>query len=187
VAEIEPALARTLGHEGGLANDPADRGGLTYRGIARRFHPDWPGWPLVDQKLAAAGRVAADDVDLAPQVAEFYRERFWKPLRADEYPSQAVAEEVFDSAVNVGVKRASRWLQRALALLNDRGRLWPDLGVDGVIGRRTLDAMSACIASGREHALLAALNAQQGCHYLDLAEGDPTQERFLAGWLRRVV
>ncbi|MDR1034997.1 MAG: hypothetical protein LBT40_00015 [Deltaproteobacteria bacterium] len=32
--------------EGGWANNPADSGGETFRGIARNFHKSWPGWAI---------------------------------------------------------------------------------------------------------------------------------------------
>jgi lysozyme family protein len=34
--------------EGGYVNDPDDKGGETYRGIARKKHPSWRGWYKVD-------------------------------------------------------------------------------------------------------------------------------------------
>ncbi len=43
------ALKHTLEFEGGYANDPADRGGETFRGISRKNWPRWSGWDLIDQ------------------------------------------------------------------------------------------------------------------------------------------
>jgi hypothetical protein len=39
-------------NEGGfkLIDIAADRGGQTYAGIARNFHPNWPGWHCIDSK-----------------------------------------------------------------------------------------------------------------------------------------
>lgn len=36
-------------HEGGYVNDPDDKGGETYKGIARKFNPDWKGWKIIDK------------------------------------------------------------------------------------------------------------------------------------------
>ena len=41
MAEFSEAFTQTAAHEGGYSNDPLDRGGETYRGIARVHHPDW--------------------------------------------------------------------------------------------------------------------------------------------------
>ena len=62
MAQFEPAFEKTMKFEGGYANNPADRGGETYRGIARKIWPGWNGWPLVDaakQKAGFPGNLAA--------------------------------------------------------------------------------------------------------------------------------
>ena len=53
MADFLTAYAPLARYEGGWCNDPADRGGETYAGIARNFFPAWPGWALID---AAAAR-----------------------------------------------------------------------------------------------------------------------------------
>lgn len=42
-------ISTILGHEGGYANHPADKGGETYRGISRKANPDWVGWKYIDE------------------------------------------------------------------------------------------------------------------------------------------
>jgi lysozyme family protein len=77
----------TSGFEGGYVNDPADRGGETYRGISRKSWPDWAGWALIDQAKAAGlrsasaiGRHFADDSEMDALVTEFYKNEFWEPF-----------------------------------------------------------------------------------------------------------
>lgn len=87
---FENVLSHTLGFEGGYANDPADRGGETFRGISRKSWPNWPGWALIDQ-VKAAGLVSAsaidrrfaDDAEMEKMVTDFYRDEFWKPFGGD--------------------------------------------------------------------------------------------------------
>ena len=38
----------TCKHEGGYSFDPDDAGGETYKGISRRFNPQWSGWKIID-------------------------------------------------------------------------------------------------------------------------------------------
>ena len=92
---FEKAYAQTAKHEGGYAHDPADAGGETFRGISRKMHPGWPGWPAVDLAKASA-RVAGCgepkrlaeyvnrwflcDVQMDALVEEFYRAEFWERL-----------------------------------------------------------------------------------------------------------
>src|ERR1035441_4044145 len=48
VADFNAAHQQVMGNEGGYANNPADAGGETYKGIARKFWPQWCGWKYVD-------------------------------------------------------------------------------------------------------------------------------------------
>ncbi len=56
--DFQKALAHTLEFEGGYANDPADSGGETFRGISRRNWPQWEGWPLIDQAKVKGNKTA---------------------------------------------------------------------------------------------------------------------------------
>jgi len=53
MANFETALMSTLKREGGFVNDPADSGGMTYRGISRKSNKRWVGWPIIDAMLEA--------------------------------------------------------------------------------------------------------------------------------------
>ncbi len=188
MADFEAALALLLRHEGGYANDPIDRGGETYRGIARRIHPDWSGWKRIDAAKRRAGfpRSLAADAALRKAVAAFYRRYYWGPLRGARIGDQALAAELLDSAANLGVRRAGRLLQEALNLLNRNQKNYADLVVDGWVGPKTLAALEALLAVDRgAHHLLRLLNALQAAHYIELLRRDPSQERFARGWLAR--
>ncbi len=184
-ARFEPAFARTLGHEGGYSNDPHDRGGETFLGITRRDHPDWPGWQVIGDDHDAAALTTR-----MPQLRELagrlYRSRYWDRFDGDSIPSQAVAEELFDTAVNMGVGRAVTFLQRALNALNRNGQSWPDISADGDMGPATRAALALCLSRHDEKHLLRTMNVLQGAFYVELARRDPTQEAFLRGWLNRV-
>ena len=114
-------LAATLAHEGGYANDPADRGGETYRGISRAHHRDWPGWKRV---AAHNARHLEADAELVALVEAFYRLRFWTPVGGDALDDLALACAVFDCGVNLrGVTKAVWFLHRALNALSKNGTL----------------------------------------------------------------
>lgn len=83
-------------------------------------------------------------------------------------------------------------LQRALNLLNNQGKEgWPDLAVDGIYGPATLSALKTYLAKrGKdgETALLRLLNILQGNRYIEIAERNPSQEKYFYGWvLNRIV
>jgi len=188
MADFTPALKRTLVHEGEYARDPRDRGGETYRGIARTRHPGWEGWVRIDRAKRRRGFPAnlAADAALQAEVADFYRRQFWEPMQGDALPDQAVAEELFDSAVNVGMTRAVEFLQRALNVLNRNGALYADLVVDGDLGPRTLVALRAYLKKDKAELLLKMLNVLQGMHYIQFMTQSPIQEAFARGWFKRV-
>ncbi|MBS1262336.1 MAG: hypothetical protein MAG453_01681 [Calditrichaeota bacterium] len=187
MAQFDDAFQRTMGHEGGYVHDPDDAGGETYRGIARNHHPDWEGWERIDA-LKASGEFpdSIDDRALEAEVREFYRAQYWKRFQGDRIRSQAVAGELFDTAVNMGVRRAVRFLQQALNLLNRNGDSWPEIVEDGVFGPATLGTLQTCLDSGDERPLLTAVNVLQGMHYIDYMRRSPVQEKYARGWFRRV-
>lgn len=182
------ALRHTLKFEGGYANDPADSGGETFRGISRRNWPDWPGWELID-RVKARGAVTAELINAAfegdwkmeQSVAAFYQKNFWRPFEKLE-ASGRITAKLFDTAVNVGVGGAVKMLQRAI---NRMGPISP-LEVDGKLGPRTIAAYGLA-TSGDEVCFLDTFCREQEAHYRRIVQRKPSQERFLKGWLRRAA
>lgn len=161
------ALEFTLRWEGGFVHDPRDPGGMTYRGISRRAHPEWDGWRVVDAHDLVLGDVIAT---LEPYVAMFYRERYWIPMRGDDLPPR-LALVAFDWAVHSGVKHASRTLQR---LVGARA--------DGVVGERTL----AAVTDYADRRLAAELVGLRRGFLTGLVARKPKLEAFAAGWKNRM-
>jgi lysozyme family protein len=189
MASFKEAFAETSAIEGGYVDHPDDRGGETYRGIARLFHPTWSGWTRIDAARDDPDfpAVLADDETLARMVADFYKQNFWNRLRGNQIPDQAVAMELFDTAVNMGIGRAVRFLQEALNMLNRNGQSYDEIGVDGLLGKVTLETLKELLASDRGAGnLLALMNLLQGMHFVDVVRAVNTQRAFVRGWLRRV-
>ena len=158
-----PSFDRVIRSEGGfrLTNIPGDRGGQTYAGIARRPNPDWEGWAVIDR----------GGVPPVEAVARFYKARFWDRVRGDDLP-HGVDYLVYDFAVNAGAAQAVRLLQRAVGV--------PD---DGRIGPVTLSAVRA----RPPLEVASAFKEQKEAFYRRLVESDPTQNKFIRGWLNRVA
>ena len=186
MADFLKAFIKTGGHEGGYADDPIDRGGETYRGISRRYHPGWSGWEIVDtykDDLHFPDILDMDD-DLVFRVEQFFQERFWDVNKLGYLDSQALAEELYDTGVNLGAGRAADFLQLALNLTNRRGRDYPDLVRDGIIGTVTIR-----VANNHENIrnVIKSVNILQGAHYIEQCKILPSQERYFNGWLERVA
>lgn len=190
---FDDAFNSTMGHEGGYANDPIDAGGETYRGIARRFHPSWSGWAIIDsakkdKSFPANISSGTEQITLDVLVRQFYKQNYWDNWQGNEVAalSASVASEVFDSAVNCGVQRAVSWLQTGLNVLNRNAALYLDLVVDGELGATTLGAIKTYLRNDSPVLLLKVLNVIQGAYYLEYMKKSPTQEAYARGWFNRV-
>jgi lysozyme family protein len=192
------AYQNTMSHEGSYSNDPRDRGGETWYGIARNFQPDWEGWIIIDEVKANAGdqfiKALQEDEELSGLVMRFYNDEFFNRLLLSEF-DQEIANELFDTAVNQGVGTAGRCLQEALNLLNNNQKHYPDLILDGKPGMKTLAAYRAYMEtakfSGRSHeknikTLLKCLNGLQFLKYIQIVKKSPGQEVYFYGWVNRV-
>jgi len=188
MANFNEAYLKTLNFEGGYSNDSDDVGGETYKGVARNYHPSWKGWSLVDghRDSATFKKDLADDEELQQLVKEFYKANFWDVYLLDTFSSQIIANEMFDTGVNMGTSRASKFLQRALNYLNKNEALYDDLVDDGKIGNKTLKALNIILDNGEERLLYKILNILQANHYLEYMTKSPTQEKFARGWFSRV-
>jgi typhoid toxin secretion A len=161
--------------EGGYVNDPLDSGGATNYGITEKV---------------ARNHGYTDDMESLPQTLAFsiYETLYWDAVCADDLVliSEALAYEVVDTAVNMGVHRASTFLQRWLNVLNRSQELYIDLTVDGKMGNKTIAALKAYVQSGRKvDVLTTGLNCSQGAFYLSLAESREKDEKFIYGWIEK--
>lgn len=169
---IDELIEREGGEQ--YTDHPSDRGGPTRWGVT--------------EQVARAFGYKGDMRELPREVAvQIYAERYWFQPRFNEVDglSAKIAEEMFDTGVNMGQGVAGRFLQRALNTLNRRAKDYPDIVVDGAIGRVTLYALSRYLArngSKGELALWRMLNAQQSVRYMEISERDERQEDFQNGW-----
>ncbi len=172
--KVEDYIAALLKREDGYVDHPADRGGPTNHGITE----------AVARAYGYHGRMQDMPVSVAKAI---YVERYWFAPGFDKINehSTVVAEELLDTGVNMGTGVAARFLQRALNVLNSEGKHYPDITVDGAIGRMTIAALRAYLAHrGKDgHVVLfRALDSLQGARYIEIAEGRASQEAFVHGW-----
>lgn len=188
MADFKEAYDITLGHEGTYDNDPDDAGGETYQGVARKYWPDWYGWKIIDEAKTESNfpkNLAGND-QLQVMVEQHYKKNFWDTVGGDDIPVQFLANEMFDTSVNMGVKRAVTFLQVGLNILNRNGKLYPDIGEDGSFGTNTLNALKSYLKTDAASLLYKVINILQGKHYIDYMKKDPVQEKYARGWLNRV-
>ena len=164
MAEFLPAFERMIVNEGGyvLHTVAGDRGGMTYAGIARNFHPSWQGWKVIDR----------GETPPAELVRQFYRSNFWAPLRLDDVAHQEVAGNLFDFGVNAGLGTAAKLAQLVVGVTPD-----------GKVGAKTLSALNAIDPD----LFVARYALAKIARYRDIVVKNRTQQRFLVGWLNRAL
>ena len=172
---IDPLLDR----EGGYVDHPNDPGGATNYGITER----------VARRHGYRGHMR----DLPREVAKhIYAVDYWDGpgFASVAKHSEAIAEELFDTGVNMGVSVASTFLQRALNGFNRQGELYDDIREDGNIGPVTIRTLAAYLQRRGQEAeavMVRALNCFQGERYFVIAEGRAASEDFLYGWMAKRV
>lgn len=155
------ALERTLGFEGGLSDNPLDRGGRTDFGITQ---PSYDAWRLTTGQPKRQVDLITD-----AEVRALYLADYWMPCRCDEMPT-ALATVVFDMAVNSGVWNAKLALQRALGVK-----------ADGIVGPVTLASIA-----GVPDIVLRFLKQRAGL-LAEIVIDRPAQSAFLRGWISRLL
>ena len=182
---IESIIDDVIRVEGSAyTNHPSDKGGPTKYGITQRTLSAYLGRSV----SADAVKALTEEVARAIYLKRYVIDPGFDTVNA---VSAQIGHEIVDAGVNVGVARASEWLQRALNALNRGGRDYADLVVDGDVGPATVAVLTRLLAVrgvNGEKALLRALNSLQGEHYIRIAEGRAANEDFVFGWLmNRVV
>lgn len=173
---LEARIAALIAREGGYVDHPDDLGGPTNFGITE------------DVARAAGFEGPVRSLSRA-QAEQIYRAHYWDApgfARVAAIMPQ-VAEELFDSGVNMGTATAIGFLQRALNALNRQGADWPDVPLTRRVDAPTCGALAALLRKrGRdgEMVLHRALNALQGARYIELAERRRANESFVYGWLK---
>ena len=169
MAEFAPAVANTELFEGGYSFNPQDPGGETYRGISRKYWPQWAGWAIIDSIKGQPGWLLTLDSnqELQGLVVTFYHDNFWQ---YDQVHDQTIANKLFDLSVNMGTEHAIKIAQGAV-----------NLPQDGVFGPRTLASINATYNGS----LIQLIRLAAENYHKQIVASHPEEAEFLNGWLRR--
>jgi lysozyme family protein len=134
MANYKQAIGKVLVSEGGYVNDPDDNGGETYKGISRKFWPEWLGWTIIDalrkeskfpKKPVTRNEIEIDN-QLQYEVQMFYYHQFWIKVGGDQINDQLIADMLIDAAVNEGIVSAIKRAQQIVGL-PQTGKINPEL------------------------------------------------------------
>jgi lysozyme family protein len=187
LAQFGPALQKVLRHEGvafcSLGHPVPGRTGYVW-------HPEDPGGETNFGVTVGTARANGYDGPMTdipyPTVEAIYRRGYWDGIMGDHIPDQQIAEEMFDTAVNCGVRTVVEFLQISLNALNRRATLYPDIEEDGRMGPTTMTTLCKCLEVRRYHrlCLLRCLDSLQLERYARLVKKDKRYETFFPGWVR---
>jgi lysozyme family protein len=158
---FDASFDKVMQSEGGYVWDKDDAGGETNLGVTIGAWGAYLGRAIKSGEMKALTKGT---------VKPFYKQMYWDKVKGDDLPA-GVDYAVFDFAVNAGVGRAAKFLQRAVGAVDD-----------GVIGLGTL----GLVAKADPQKTLDNFADQKQRFYNGLATNNPSQQKFLKGWLARV-
>ena len=159
------ALGFTLKWEGKVfTHDPDDRGGATYRGVTQRVYDAFRRglW-----RATRSVKYLTDD-----ELQTIYRRDYWLAAGCDQIADRRLAVAHFDFAVNSGVNRAIRLLQKLSGTLVD-GKFGPKTKARVNHAAETLPTIASYYIDARENFLR------------DIVKNNPRQGKYIKGWLNR--
>lgn len=147
-----------------------DKGGETYGGISRVSNPTWSGWAKIDfekhrlnvDRLKNGWKVIGMDKD----VENWYRD-LWNKYKLSNLVSQDIANLVFDFMVNSGPGNVERV-------------------VGPIVNAKKLSTILELLNTGDLKKLHDQIKAARASFLKAIVERDPSQAKFLKGWLNRV-
>ena len=172
---FDEAIKIVLAHEGGWCDVSGDAGGETQMGLSMAWilktglTPKDLGLNLETFTPGCLKQVTKDTA------ISLYRKYFWEPSGYSNIKDQNTAIKLFDLSVNAGAKRANKLAQQAA---NSCGQT---LLVDGSLGPKSF----AAINSIDPQTYINAYGAQMEAFYRGIVAANPTQAKFLNGWLKR--
>jgi len=172
MAFFEDAIPIVLRHEGKFEQNSADPGGVTNYGISLRWLKSQG---LLEELELEEGDKTQDEVQIikdmtVAQASGFFKAWWWDKYQYQNFNSQAVANKIMDTSVNLGPPRTHRMLQQVIGV-----------PVDGVLGPKSFAETNALSPS----VVVVKFQTIQAQFYRDLVAKNPKLNIFLNGWLNR--
>lgn len=165
---------RILNSEGGLVNDPYDKGGKTNRGITTGALNAAKKQGLVSQDVTIES--LTDDLE---SVYVIYNQNYYIKAKTYILP-HPLAYAYVDATVNHGRGNSGKFLQRTCNTYNAK------IDVDGAVGKNTIAAVEKILAEQDLYKIIVTFNNIRESFYNAIVKNNPSQSRFLKGWMNRL-
>lgn len=160
MAKYTKLIQKVLKCEGGYANDPADNGGCTMKGVTIATY----------RKFFGSNKTCKDLKEITQAEWDLiFKEGYWDKWRADEINNQSIADLLVDWTWASG-RYGIILPQRVLGVKDD-----------GVVGPKTIAAINNY---PDQKELFWKLWIRRKRHFEDIAKNG--KEKFLKGWLHRL-
>lgn len=118
MADFKIAFERTEENEGKniWTCTEGDSGGETWSGISRKANPNWAGWTIIDavEDKVNGQTIASDELESLKQ--DLYKTNYWDKVWGDRILLQGIANDMYDTAVNMGVSRSVKMSEKIFGL-----------------------------------------------------------------------
>ena len=155
---MDDILDDIIAREGGFSNDPTDKGGRTDKGISEKAHPG--AW--------ADGKITTEEA------RAIYAHKYIKAPGFDKIPAgyETLRVQLIDFGVNSGPGMAIQKLQEIIGAK-----------IDGNLGKETISLVPTIAPAKINNLLVAARIRMIG----RIVVRDPSQVKYLSGWLNRAL
>lgn len=183
------AIEVLLEDEAGFANYRADKGGMTYAGIAERYFPKWDGWVKIYKHLEKypelrepydgapdsvddLNGILDNDSDLQDSIKEFYYTFFWLPLKLNKIDNYEKSLLIFTTGVLSGKNTAIKYQQICAGTV-----------VDKITGPNTIRCTNK--TPDKQFCFQYLLEMQEYFNYI--TNTNPVNRKFFLGWSNRNI
>lgn len=166
MADVNKLAPLILKWEGGFVNDPLDNGGATNMGVTIAT------WKAVGYDKDGDHDIDNQDIKLLTK-SDFVKvlALYWNRWKADQIKNQSIANILVDWVWGSG-KWGIIMPQRILGLTDD-----------GVVGPKTLQTIN----DANQQSLFNAIYTARVNFLKGIVRNNPSQERFIKGWLNRLA
>lgn len=128
MADFLIAFERTEKNEGKdiWTKISGDSGGETWSGISRKANPNWAGWKILDKIKNKKNNQKISTPELESLKQDLYKKNYWNPIWGDKINHQDVANDMYDTGVNMGPSRSIKLSERQFGL-KETGKMSQEL------------------------------------------------------------
>ena len=128
MADFLTAFNRTEKNEGKnvWVEIDGDSGGETWSGISRKANPTWAGWKILDGFKNKKNKQVISTPELERLKKELYKTNYWNPVWGDKIKKQEVANDLYDTGVNMGPATSIKLSERQFGM-KETGKMSEEL------------------------------------------------------------